>query len=377
MVAPGSLTLPERFQGGVTPGASWRISSRPFSKPPVSRARAAPWRPPQRSSGVSPRRKPRSPGNPNSLFACQRLLVRLPRGLLASSLRRPVPGSFITGSFEGPDGTLSYKLYTPSGSARRRMPLVVMLHGCGQSAADFATGTGMNRLADELGVIILYPQQNQSANMARCWNWHAPEHQARGRGEPSLIAGLTRHAMALTRANPSRIYVAGLSAGAGAAAVLSATYPDLYVAIGVHSGVAHGQSRSLRTALAAMRGEALPSHSAPKGKSPRTLPAIVFHGDQDRTVHPSNAQGFLRNIERSRPGPLLSRVTSGTSANGRCFTRKVYRTASGEVLLEDWTIHGSGHGWSGGHAAGSYTDPAGPDASREMLRFFLARRRDP
>lgn len=290
-----------------------------------------------------------------------------------SRVRRPAPGSFITGEFQGAQGTLTYRLYTPTGSARRRMPLVVMLHGCTQTAADFATGTDMNRLADELGVIVLYPQQSQSANLARCWNWHAPAHQARGAGEPALLAALTRHAIALARANPSRVYVAGLSAGGAAAAIMGAAYPDLFVAVGIHSGVAQGQIRSLGTALSAMRGD---QAARPNGTLRRPLPTIVFHGDQDRTVHPSNAQAFLRNLERSRPGPLVSHHLSGTSARGRDFTRKVYRTATGEVLLEDWTIHGSGHGWSGGRASGSYTDPAGPDASREMLRFFLARKRE-
>lgn len=287
-------------------------------------------------------------------------------------LPRPAAGSFITGEFQCRHGARAYKLYTPVGSTRRRMPLVVMLHGCAQTATDFATGTNMNRLADELGFIVLYPQQSQSANLARCWNWHAPEHQLRGRGEPALIAGLTRHVMALARANPSRVYVAGLSAGAGAAAIMGAAYPDIFVAVGIHSGVALGKAHSLGTAMAAMRGR---GRAKPAQKMRRPLPMIVFQGDQDRVVHPSNAAEFLANLENSRPGPLISQSFPGKSAKGREFTRKVYRSPAGEVLLEVWTIHGSGHGWSGGHAAGSYTDPAGPEASREMLRFFLARKR--
>lgn len=289
-----------------------------------------------------------------------------------SRLPRPAPGSFINGEFQNRHGALAYRLYTPVGSARRRMPLVVMLHGCGQTAVDFALGTQMNRLADELGFLVLYPQQNQSANLARCWNWHDPKHQMRGRGEPAVMAGLTRHAIALARANPSRIYVAGLSAGAGAAAVLGAAYPELFVAVGIHSGVAQGKAHSLSTALSAMRGRAAPK---PTARTRRPLPMIVFQGDRDRVVHPSNAGEFLANLENSRPGPLVSQSFSGQSDRGHAFTRKVYKSAAGDVLLEVWTIHGSGHGWSGGHAAGSYTDPAGPDASREMLRFFLARKR--
>lgn len=302
-------------------------------------------------------------------------VAKLTRGRSEKSIVLPPrskPGSFITGDFRCPKGNLSYKLYTPIGSARRRMPLVVMLHGCSQSAADFAAGTGMNGLADELGFLVLYPQQSQSANLARCWNWHAPANQARGSGEPAVIAALTRHALALGRANPSRVYIAGLSAGGAAAAIIGAAYPDIFVAIGVHSGIAQGNIRSMGAAMSAMRGEA---RSRSTGKVRRPLPMIVFHGDQDRVVHPSNASVFLHNMERSLPGPLVSQSVSGRSGKGRDFTRKIYRSKFGNIVLEDWTVHGSGHGWSGGRVTGSYTDPAGPEASREMLRFFLSRRR--
>lgn len=288
-------------------------------------------------------------------------------------LPRPAPGSFITQEFRCKHGTLAYKFYTPHGSARRRMPLVVMLHGCSQSAADFAAGTGMNALADELGFLVLYPQQSQRANLARCWNWHNPAHQKRGRGEPAVIAALTRHAMALGRANPARIYVAGLSAGGAEAAILAAAYPDIFVAVGIHSGVAHEDVQSLQGAIAAMRGDTRPR---PTGKVRRPLPTIVFHGDHDRVVHPSNAGAFLRDLERSNPGQLVTKSVSGRSQGGREFTRRIYRSMAGTVLLEDWTVHGGGHGWSGGRG-GSFTDPAGPDASRAMLDFFLAVRRRP
>lgn len=288
------------------------------------------------------------------------------------ALQRPAPGTFLNEEYSCRHGALDYRFYTPKGSARRRMPLVVMLHGCSQTATDFAAGTDMNRLADELGVLILYPQQSPSANFGRCWNWHDPANQERGRGEPAVIAALTRHAIALGRANPARVYIAGISAGGAAAAIIGAAYPDLYVAVGVHSGVPRGNVRSLGGAIAAMRGR---NGGGPAGKLPRQLPTIVFHGDNDRVVHPSNANGFLTNLERSTAGPLISRAQSGLSEGGRHYTRRVYRNHIGEALLEDWTIHGVGHKWSGGNAAGSHTDPAGPCASREMLRFFLSRKR--
>lgn len=285
---------------------------------------------------------------------------------------RPAPGTFGAHEFECPHGTIHFRLYTPRGPKRRNLPLVVMLHGCSQTASDFATGTGMNQLADELGCLVLYPQQSQRANLARCWNWHRPKNQARGEGEPALIAALTRHALALGAGNPKRVFIAGISAGGSAAAIIGAAYPDLFLAVGVHSGVARGTIRTLPSALAAMRGE---GRGRSTGKVTRPLPTIVFHGDEDRVVHPSNAVGFLNTLERSQPGPLVSRTYYGKSVRGRDFTRKVYRSSGGNILLEDWTIHGSGHEWSGGSAFASYTDPSGPDASREMMRFFLSQRR--
>jgi poly(hydroxyalkanoate) depolymerase family esterase len=284
---------------------------------------------------------------------------------------RPAPGTFIAARFSGSRGALTYKLYTPVGSARRRMPLVVMLHGCGQSADDFALGTGMNAIADELGFLVLYPEQSISANVGRCWNWHRPGDQKREEGEPAMIAELTRQAMALGRANPARIYVAGISAGVIAAAIVASAYPELYAALGIHSGLAHGNISTLAGALSAMRNGG--DHAnGPKMRAPP--PSIVFHGDRDGVVHPSNADGFLSHLRRPSARPLVSRIVRGRSRGGREFTRALHRYADGDVLLEDWVLHGIGHAWSGGHRAGSHTDPAGPDASREMMRFFLARK---
>ncbi len=282
---------------------------------------------------------------------------------------RPPPGSIVRDRFEDAAGAIDYRLYTPLGSARRRMPLVVMLHGCGQSAADFAAGTGMDRLADELGFVVLYPEQSRSANLGGCWNWHRRDDQRRGSGEPALIAALTRHATGLARANPARVYVAGISAGAAAAAIVAAAYPELFVAVGAHSGLTATGIATIGQALAAMR------HGGRRDDAPATRPpppTIVFHGDGDTVVHPSNAGGFLDALRCGDRRPIVSRTTRGRAAGGRDYTRTVHRVEGGPVMLEDWVIHGSGHAWSGGSRAGSHTDPAGPDASREMLRFFLS-----
>ncbi|WP_156680646.1 alpha/beta hydrolase family esterase [Sphingomonas profundi] len=300
--------------------------------------------------------------------------VKAPRASSSAAVKRMPPGSFVDGVHACPQGRLAYKLYTPVGAGRRSLPLVVMLHGCTQNAADFAAGTAMNALADEQGFLVLYPEQSGSANAGRCWNWHLPANQERGGGEPAVIAATTRRIMRTAGADPARVYIAGLSAGGAAAAIVGAAYPDLYCAVGVHSGLARGNVSTFSGAVEAMRKGSGERIGAVK-RAARALPLIVFHGDQDRVVYPCNAGGFLSELRRASPQALRERTDRGIAPGGRGYTRTVYRGADGQVALEGWIVHGSGHGWSGGRAAGSYTDPAGPDASREMVRFFLARRK--
>ncbi|QGP80130.1 PHB depolymerase family esterase [Sphingobium sp. CAP-1] len=298
--------------------------------------------------------------------------AKVPRkAKVAAGPARPKPGSFIEDEFRCATGSLRYRLYTPIGSTRRRLPLLVMLHGCTQNAGDFARGTDMNGVADERGFLVLYPEQSPSHHPSRCWNWHRPANHKRGAGEAALIAALTRHVIDRCRANPDRVYIAGLSAGGAAAAIIAGLFPDLYAAVGVHSGVPLGSIRTLGQALSAMRGKAHPA----KGAIVRPSPMILFHGDGDPVVHPSNATGFVDQLRQSVRGVLHSRSNRGRTVAGREFTRTRYRQAGGPVLLEEWTVHESGHAWSGGRAIGTHTDPAGPDASRAMADFFLARRR--
>jgi poly(hydroxyalkanoate) depolymerase family esterase len=291
----------------------------------------------------------------------------------------PEAGRFLTRSYDNQSTKLVYKLYIPSGYDGRALPLLVMLHGCRQTADDFAAGTGMNRLAEEHVCFVAYPEQSAGANVAKCWNWFRPTDQQRGRGEPALIAGITRQIMADYCVDPRRVYVAGLSAGAAAAAIMGTAYPDLYAAIGVHSGLACGAASDLPSALAAMRqGKMAPSlrttaifTDEQKG---RIVPTIVFHGDRDMTVHPDNGD---RVITRSTTtaAHLHATVERGQVTGGHAYTRTVHADAAGRILLEHWDIHGAGHAWSGGSPAGTFTDPRGPDASREMIRFFLQQTR--
>ena len=258
-------------------------------------------------------------------------------------------GRFVRRIFVNHAGTRFYKLYIPSRYRGQALPLLVMLHGCKQSADDFAAGTRMNELAEERGFFVAYPAQAWRANVDRCWNWFRSQHQGRDAGEPALIAGITKQVLARYNVDPRRMYIAGLSAGGSMAAVMAATYPELYAGVGIHSGLPYASARGAASALAAMRYKRL-GVPAPMP----AIPTIVFHGDADAVVHPSNGDYALG----------ADAVREDGEAGGRSYTRTRL------PAFEHWLVHGGGHAWSGGDAAAPYADAQGPNASREMLRFF-------
>lgn len=295
----------------------------------------------------------------------------------ASQPPQPNAGKFVAGSYSGHAGTRGYKVYVPGVYHGQALPLVVMLHGCTQSPDDFAAGTRMNELAEELGFVVAYPAQASEANASKCWNWFQSQDQQRDRGEPSLIAGITREVLATYGLDAHRVYVAGLSAGGAMAAVMGTTYPDLYSAIGIHSGLAYAAATDVASAFAAMSGKGmLRRQGRARGRDPvpRMVPTIVFHGDNDTTVHPSNGEHAIAQAAMPRADSAQrnapQQVERG-SAGGREYTRTIHRDAEGKPVIEHWAVHGAGHAWSGGSRKGSYADPSGPDAAREMLRFFL------
>jgi poly(hydroxyalkanoate) depolymerase family esterase len=296
-------------------------------------------------------------------------------------------GRFTTHTFDNAAGARTYKVYVPAAPFAAPPAMIVMLHGCTQSADDFAAGTQMNRMADAHGFVVVYPEQSAQANSSRCWNWFKPQDQTRNGGEPSLIAGIAEQVRQRHGVDPQRIFVAGLSAGAAMALVLGQTYPEIFSAVGVHSGLPYGSAHDVPSALAAMKGgrsgmPGLQNAEVQRPSRPEALasaPLIVFHGDRDHTVQHSNAAQIVEQAQRAQAAngaqPALRVQTQrGAGTGGRSFTRTVHTDAQGRSMIEAWTLHGAGHAWSGGHASGSYTDAAGPDASAEMVRFFMATR---
>ena len=292
-------------------------------------------------------------------------------------------GNFITGSYANQAGSRAYKLYIPSGYRGQSLPLVVMLHGCTQNPDDFAAGTRMNQVAEEQKCFVLYPAQVQSANPSKCWNWFKESDQRRDQGEPSLIAGMTRQIMSSHSIDPQRVYVAGLSAGGAMAVTMGTTYPEVYAAIGVHSGLPYAAARDVPSAFAAMRQSSSANGRKGIGAAGEStmcdVPTIVFHGDRDTTVHPCNgdqviaqSRAVAANGNSDTQAGVSNRATvqRGQVAQGHAYTRTVYHDAGGQAIAEHWLVHGAGHSWSGGSLSGSFTDPKGPDATQEMIRFF-------
>ena len=305
---------------------------------------------------------------------------------------RPMPAAQEVGTWdelldEGPAGSRSYAVYTPPGlRAGMAVPLVVVLHGCTQSAKDAALGTEVDALADREGFVAVYPEQAAKDNPRRCWNWFDPRHQVRGSGEPAAIARITEQVLAGARLDRNRVHVMGLSAGGAMAGILAATYPDLYASVGIHSAPQYRAARSAMTALLAMtNGGPNPERQgrlayAAMGPRARVVPVIVFQGEADRAVWAGNGERVVRQwlttsrlasgeatrLDFARPETShADRVPGGLS-----YLVRGWKDNAGRPVVQYWTVSGLGHAWSGGASAGSYTDPRGPNATEAMWHFF-------
>ncbi|WP_181704912.1 extracellular catalytic domain type 1 short-chain-length polyhydroxyalkanoate depolymerase [Chthonobacter rhizosphaerae] len=334
---------------------------------PTSPADAGPVRP-DPVAGSDRRTRPLAEAI-RDLAAGRRTFAGLPQGLQATP-PPPVPDGarYLARTYAGPHGGRPYRVYVPASASAGAKGLVMMLHGCKQNPDDFATGTAMNSKADADGLIVVYPAQPTGANPSACWNWFDAANQTRGSGEPAILAGLARAVADEFAVPPDAVFVAGLSAGGAMAAILAETYPDVFSAAGIHSGLPVGAAGDMASAFAAMAGRRRSDGRSTPGSSARL---IVFHGAADTVVHPSNADAI---VSLRRRGTASVDRHAGRTQAGRRFERTVYRAADGAGVLEHWVLDDHGHSWSGGHPSGSYTDPAGPDASAEMVRFFLEAR---
>jgi poly(hydroxyalkanoate) depolymerase family esterase len=286
--------------------------------------------------------------------------------------------------YTGSAGSRRYKLFVPSAYRGQPLPLVVMLHGCTQTPDDFATGTRMNILAEQRGCFVAYPAQSKNANISKCWNWFKASDQGRDQGEPAIIAGLVRELLLTFGLDQERIYVAGLSAGGAMAVILGRTYPDMFAAVGVHSGLPYAAAHDLPSAFAAMRRRGTADSRGERPESaqvwPSRVPTIVFHGDRDTTVHPSNGTRVATetaavNADESSTEPPGVESRTGEAPGGYAYTCTLFKDDDERIMVEHWLVHGAAHAWFGGDRRGSFTDPYGPDATGEMMRFFLERTR--
>jgi poly(hydroxyalkanoate) depolymerase family esterase len=280
--------------------------------------------------------------------------------------------TFRAGHFQFGTDRYRYRLFVPPPVNTDPRPVIVLLHGCGQDAADFALGTGMNAIARRRGAIVVYPEQLRKVNRMGCWNWFAPRNQQRGAGEAAMIAALALRVAARHNGDRARIYVAGLSAGGAMATLAGALYPDVFAAVGVHSGLAACAATDAASAVRAMRR----GTTAALAQVQAAIPTIVFHGNADRTVRPENAEVIVQAqvaawAAAGAPLHPAAKVNSTGLPRGTCTT---WVDATGTPRVEAWQVKYGQHAWSGGKAAGTFTEPDGPDASLAMVRFFMRQR---
>lgn len=293
----------------------------------------------------------------------------------AADAAAQAPGTFEWHTYAGDAGTRRYRLFVPaSADATKPAPLVVMLHGCTQDPDDFARGSRFNELAARAGAIVAWPEQTGSHHPQKCWTWYDPANQAAGRGEPALVAAITREVMASRAIDPRRVYVGGVSAGAAMAVNTAAAYPELFAAVASHSGIPYRAAADVPHAIAVMRtgssDPAILAYALQDALGGRRLPLIAIHGAADPVVVPTNS----RQLAAQWAGVLgltASPAERGTEG-GLGIERTRWKASDGSIAVELIVVDSLAHAWSGGSAEGTFTDARGPDASRLILDFLLS-----
>jgi poly(hydroxyalkanoate) depolymerase family esterase len=352
--------------GGATALIRKALSGETAPEADAGEAKAQPRRPSAKVIPLPPRRPL------GETLRALRLRPIMPPSLPDAPEPGPAPDlgeRFLKRTYNGPAGSLNYRLFIPADHERRELALVLMLHGCTQDPEDFALGTRMNALAEEFGLIVAYPHQPRLANANGCWNWFDRRHQNRGSGEPAKLAGLTQALAKEFDVRRERVFAAGLSAGGAMAEILAETYPDVFDAIGIHSGLPYKSAGDVPSAFAAMKGTAA-FHPAPLGPNDRHCRKIIVHGLADGTVNSVNGERILNEAERGETS--LTRSDLDWPIEGGRVSRTVLKDADGQPVAEQWLVEGGGHAWFGGDPRGSFTQTVGLDASRVMVRFFLA-----
>jgi len=299
---------------------------------------------------------------------------------------------WMAGTARAAGGSRNFKLWMPGTLEKgHAWPLVMLLHGCTHGAEDMAEISGMNEVAEANRFLVVYPEQSRLANLMKCWNWFHPKHQTREAGEPSILAAVVHQVCSTHNVDPDRVYVAGVSAGGAMAPILAATYPDLFAAVAVFAGTEFKAATNVSEGFAAMkRGGPDPvrqgqlAFEAMRGglarKQKRRMPVIVFHGTEDSTVNPVNADQVIAQWRKTNAclatqSPnieftLSEKVVSGEVPEDYAYRKYIYTDQAGCLLMEKWLVQGLGHTWSGSPKASKYGDPKGPNASAEIWRFF-------